>query len=87
VSPPLGIDLYLSLHRRCGTLGLIFEGDSKIARCFGTFCDLRQLMVNLSKTKVMIFNGSKKVLLDHHFLFRGEEIQITNTYTYLGCNS
>jgi hypothetical protein len=41
-------------------------------------------MVNLGKTKVMIFNGSKKVLLDYHFFFRGEEIEITNTYTYLG---
>jgi hypothetical protein len=43
-------------------------------------------MVNLGKTKVMIFNGLKKVLLNYHFLFRGEEIEITNTYTYLGCN-
>jgi hypothetical protein len=32
----------------------------------------------------MIFNGSKKVLLDHHFFFGGEEIEITSTYTYLG---
>jgi hypothetical protein len=39
--------------------------------------------VNLGKTKVMIFNGSKKVLLDHHFLFRKGEIQITSSYTYL----
>jgi hypothetical protein len=39
--------------------------------------------VNLGKTKVMIFNGSKKVLLDHHFLFRKGEIQSTSTYTYL----
>jgi hypothetical protein len=41
-------------------------------------------MVNLGKTKVMIFNGSKKILFDHHFFFRGEEIEITNMYTYLG---
>jgi hypothetical protein len=47
------------------------------------FCDLRQLTVNLGKTKVMIFNGLKKTS-DLHFFFRGEEIEITNTYTYLG---
>jgi hypothetical protein len=40
-------------------------------------------MVNLGKTKVMIFNGVKKIS-DLHFFFRGEEIEITNTYTYLG---
>jgi hypothetical protein len=40
-------------------------------------------MVNLGKTEVMIFNGSKKVLSDHHFFFKGEEIEITYTYTYL----
>jgi len=39
-------------------------------------------MVDLGKTKVMIFNGSKK-FVDLHFFFRGEEIKITNTYTYL----
>jgi hypothetical protein len=31
----------------------------------------------------MIFNGSKKSV-DLHFFFRGEEIEITNAYTYLG---
>jgi hypothetical protein len=46
------------------------------------FCDLRQLTVNLGKTKVLIFIGSKKSV-DLHF-FKGEEIKITNAYTYLG---
>lgn len=48
------------------------------------FCDFRQLTVNLGKTKVMIFNGTKKTLSDVHFFSRGEEIEITSTYTYLG---
>ena len=39
--------------------------------------------MNLSKTKVMIFNGVKKTT-DFRFLFKGEEIEITSTYTYLG---
>jgi len=48
------------------------------------FCDLYQLTINLGKTKVTIFNGSKKILFDYHFFFRGEEIEITSMYTYLG---
>jgi hypothetical protein len=47
------------------------------------FCNLRQSRVNLSKTKVMIFNRWKKVA-NLHFFFREEEIEITSTYTYLG---
>ena len=47
------------------------------------FCDLRKLTVNLSKTKVMIFNGVKKTS-HFRFLFKGEEVEITSTYTYLG---
>jgi hypothetical protein len=60
------------------------EGLQRQLDALALFCDLRQLTVNLGKTKVMIFNGSKKTLFDHHFFFRGEEIGITNTYTYLG---
>ena len=41
------------------------------------------MIVNLSKTKVMIFNGVKKTS-DFHFIFEGEEIEIINAYTYLG---
>jgi hypothetical protein len=45
------------------------------------FYDLWQLTINLGKTKVMIFNGSKKSM-DLHFFFQGEEIKITSAYTY-----
>jgi hypothetical protein len=42
-------------------------------------------MVNLGKTKVMIFNCLKKSLSGFHFYFRGVEVEITtSTYTYLG---
>ena len=47
------------------------------------FCDLWKFTVNLSKTKVMIFNGVNKTSY-FCFLFKGEEVEITNTYTYLG---
>jgi hypothetical protein len=32
----------------------------------------------------MIFNASKHTLTDLHFYFRGEEIEISTAYTYLG---
>ena len=47
-------------------------------------CDLQQLTINLSKTKVMIFNASKKALVGIHFYFIGEEIEIATSYIYLG---
>ena len=46
------------------------------------FCELRKLTVNMNKTKVMIFNGVKKTSY-LRFLFKGEEVEITDTYTYL----
>jgi hypothetical protein len=60
------------------------EGLQRQIDALASFCDLRQLTVNLGKTKVMIFNASKHPLTDLHFYFRGEEIEINTTYTYLG---
>jgi len=59
------------------------EGLERHLEALALFCDLRQLMVNLGKTKVIIFNGSKKSV-DLRFFFKGKEIEITNTYTYSG---
>jgi hypothetical protein len=47
------------------------------------FCNLQQFTINLGKTKVMIFNGSKN-FVDLHLFFIGEEIKITISYTYPG---
>jgi hypothetical protein len=41
-------------------------------------------MINLGKTKVINFNASKNFLLDYHFYFKREEVEITTTDTYLG---
>jgi hypothetical protein len=60
------------------------EGLQRQIDALASFCDLRQLMVNLGKTKVLIFNASKSSLTDLHFYYRGAEIEITTTYTYLG---
>ncbi len=46
------------------------------------FCDQRQLVVNLGKTRIMVFNCLKTSHL--HFMFQGQEIEITSSYTYLG---
>jgi hypothetical protein len=42
------------------------------------------MVVNLSKTKVVVFNAFKNTLLDFHFFYRGSEIEITIAYTILG---
>jgi hypothetical protein len=42
------------------------------------------MVANLSKTKVMIFNTSKKFLQDFHLLFHGGKVEITVAYTDLG---
>ena len=39
-------------------------------------------MVNLGKIQVMVFNCLKTSHL--HFIFQGQEIEITSSYTYLG---
>jgi hypothetical protein len=65
---------------------LLASSPSRLQRqldALALFCDLRQLTVNLGKTKVMIFNMSKKSV-DIHFFFKGEEIEITSAYTCLG---
>jgi hypothetical protein len=49
-----------------------------------SFCDLRQLTINLGKTKVFIFNASKSSLPNLYFYYRGAEIDITTAYNYLG---
>lgn len=41
-------------------------------------------MVNFGKTKVMIFNYSKKSLSDFYFYFKVKVIEVTATYTHLG---
>ena len=59
------------------------EGLQRQLDALALFCELQKLTMNLSKTKVMVFNGVKKTS-DFRFLFKGEEVEITNTYTYLG---
>ena len=58
------------------------EGLQRILDRLASFCDMRQLVVNLEKTRVMVFNGLKTSHL--HFHFQVWEVEITSFYTYLG---
>jgi len=49
-----------------------------------TYCEKWDLHVNLNKSKIMIFR--KKGIIKHslRWLFRGKEVEIVNSYKYLG---
>lgn len=44
------------------------------------FCDHKWLLVNINKTKGMIFNTSRDILSIFHFCYRGEIVEITTVY-------
>lgn len=48
------------------------------------YCSKWSLKVNLSKTKVIIFNKAGKLLSNFHFFYNHQEIEITRKYCYLG---
>jgi len=50
------------------------EGLQRQIYALASFCDLRQLTVNLGKTKVLIFNASKSSLTDLHLNYQGAEL-------------
>ena len=50
---------------------------------FEKYCDLWKLTVNISKTKILIFN-TRRYAHDLHFFLYGEELELVNDYKYLG---
>ena len=48
------------------------------------YCEKWQLTVNLSKTKVMIFNTAGRILRKFSFTFNNEVLEISDRYCYLG---
>lgn len=50
--------------------------------CF--YCDKNKLKVNIAKTKVIKFRKGGRLAKKDRFLYKGEEVEITNKYTYLG---
>ena len=50
----------------------------------GIFYSSLGLEISFSKTKIMVFNKSGKLLKGYKFLLNGIELEITNEYQYLG---
>ena len=48
------------------------------------YCSQWDLTVNLTKTKVIVFNKTGKLLQNFHFYYNQQEIEITRRYCYLG---
>lgn len=48
------------------------------------YCDKWHLTVNLNKTKIMIFNSTGRLLRRYHFTFHGNQIEVVDSYCYLG---
>ena len=49
-----------------------------------TYCNNWKLEVNVSKSKVMIFNKSGKTITKHKFVINGQQLENISSYTYLG---
>ena len=63
------------------------EGLQRHLDALQDFCLQRDLMVNLGKTKVMVFNTSHAWLKSRSapsFSYRGEVVDIVHSYVYLG---
>jgi hypothetical protein len=56
-------------------LASTLEGLQRQINALASFCDLRQLTINLGKTKVLIFNASKSSFIDLHFYYRGQRLR------------
>lgn len=65
------------------------EGLQKCLNNLENYCNRWKLQINFSKTKVIIFNRTGRLLRDH-FVVGGNPIECVKTYKYLGlifCNS
>ena len=62
---------------------LLFCQNQRALDIFQSYCEIWKLQVNVSKTKVMIF-CKRKSKQDVHFTLQGEDLEIVDTYSYLG---
>lgn len=60
------------------------KGLQRLLDALANFFDLKQMVVNLTKIKVVIFNTSKESLKDFHFYFFLGKVEVTTTYSFLG---
>ena len=59
------------------------EGMQASLRCFEKYCNEWKLIVNTSKTKVVIFS-KKRTKCKQNFKINGENIETVDSYSYLG---
>ena len=79
----MGVMVLLLLY--ADDLTLISEsaaGLQKQLDALASFCDQRQLTVNLSKTKVVVFEGKRSGVQD--FMLNGAVVERVDSYKYLG---
>ena len=60
------------------------EGLQNCLNHLDEYCQLWDLNVNIAKSKTMIFNSSGRVLQNHTFLYRKKELELVQSFTYLG---
>ena len=60
------------------------EGLQNALNKLGNFCETWNLKINISKTKVIVFNKSGKLLKGFSFTYMQMAIEIVQEYTYLG---
>ena len=68
-------------------LVLLSTSESGLKNCLsklGEFCEKWQLELNISKSKVLIFNPSGRITKGISFEYRGMPLDIVNSYCYLG---
>ena len=69
-------DLIIMSEKACG----LQEALKKL----NTYCQKWNLEINVEKTKIMIFNKSGKLMKKHKFTINNTQIDITDSYKYLG---
>jgi len=48
------------------------------------YCNRRKLIVNIDKTKVVIFRKGGRIPKDIEFLYDGKRVDMVNNFNYLG---
>lgn len=48
------------------------------------YCDINELEVNTTKTKILVFHKGRAKRIRHPFLYNGSPIEIVNKFNYLG---
>ena len=59
-------------------------GLQKLIDGLQTYCSKWHMLVNLTKTKIMVFNLPRSIPMQYKFLYNGKEIDIVNDYKYVG---